>query len=78
MQDTNEIDIEAVLAERRQIAVIWSIEDVLEVRPGLTIDQCWEVLRAVKRQHDAEYGVCWETLKCNAESLFGPAPDEDE
>lgn len=36
--ERQQIDIHAVLAERRQIAVICSIEDVQEVRPDLTGD----------------------------------------
>ena len=34
-----ELDIEALLAQQRQIAVLWSIEDVLTVRPDLSDDQ---------------------------------------
>jgi hypothetical protein len=71
---TGEIDIDAVLATRRQIAAIWSIEDVQEVRPDLTEEQCWEVLQAV-RDHDATIGINWEVLSCHAEMLFGSAPE---
>jgi hypothetical protein len=45
MTTTNDIDIHALLAERRQIASIWSIEDVLKIRPELTESQAWEGLQ---------------------------------
>jgi hypothetical protein len=73
-----DLDIDALLAERRQIAVAWSIEDVQEVRPALTEDQCWEVLQQVKDVHDAEWGISWTTLETVADDLFGDASDTDE
>jgi hypothetical protein len=73
-----EIDIHALLAKRRQIAVIWSIEDVQEMRPDLTEDQCWEVLQATERRQDAEIGINWEVLSCHADAIRGDAPDADE
>jgi hypothetical protein len=72
---TDEIDIDAVLAARRQIAAIWSIEDVQEVRPDLTEKQCWEVLLAVRHDHDATIGINWDFLNCHADLLFGDAPE---
>ena len=77
MTDTQKIDIEAVLTERREIAIIWSIEDVTEVRPDLSEDQAWEVLQLVRRKHDANSGVTWLTLEYAADTLFGDAPDTD-
>ncbi len=78
MTTTDEIDIQAVLAERRQIAAIWSIEDVQELRPDLTADQAWEVLQEVDRQHHAEVGINWHALEDAADDLFGPAPETDD
>ena len=78
MNDHSEIDIDALLAERKQIAVIWGVEDVQQVRPDLTDDQAWEVLLYVRRHHDAEFGVNWQTLECIAEDLFGDAPETDQ
>jgi hypothetical protein len=71
---TDEIDIDAVLAARHQIAAIWSIQDVQEVRPDLTEEQCWEVLQATRRYHDATIGINWDVLGCHADLLFGDAP----
>jgi hypothetical protein len=70
-----EIDIHELLAERRQIADVWSIEDVQVVRPDLGQDQCWEVLQFTDRTKDAELGITWLTLEMAAEHLFGDAPE---
>ncbi len=71
---TDSIDIHATLAARRQIAVIWNIEDVQEVRPDLSEEQCWHVLQAADRYHDATIGINWDVLSCQAQILFGFAP----
>src|SRR5690242_11815802 len=39
LPDPAEIDVHALLAARRQIASIWSVEDVQSVRSGLTEHQ---------------------------------------
>jgi len=72
-----EINVHELLAGRKQIAAIWSVEDVQQIRPDLTDDQAWEVLYEVGRKHDAEYGINWTTLECMADILFGPAPETD-
>ena len=72
------IDIDAYLAKRRQIAVTWSIEDVQEIRPDLTEEQCWEVLQQARQEHAAAIGINWSVLECHAEMLFGFAPDTDD
>lgn len=77
-QELIEIDLDDYLTQRRQIAAVWSVEDVLEIRPDLTEDQCWLVLQEMKQQHDAELGITWSNLECIAETLFGSAPDEDD
>jgi len=72
-----DIDVYALVAQRRQIAIIWSIEDVQEMRPDLTDEQAWKVLQLVERRLDASIGVDWHTLECVAEELFGPNPEPD-
>jgi hypothetical protein len=72
-----EIDLDDLLAGHRKIAIVWCIEDVQDVRPDLTDEQAWEVLRQVKRNHDAGIGINWYTLEWNAEDLFGDAPETD-
>ncbi len=71
-------DIHAVLAARRQIATVWSIEDVQRIRPDLTDDQAWLVLRDVDRYNDDTVGINWDVLDCHAELIFGDAPETDE
>ena len=70
-----EIDVHELLSGHKQIAAIWSVEDVQGIRPDLTDDQAWEVLYQVGRKHDAEYGINWTTLECMADMLFGTAPE---
>jgi len=70
MQDTDDIDVHALLAQRKQIADIWCIEDVHGLRPDLTDDQAWDVLQQVKRKYDAEFGICWLTLEIIADLLY--------
>jgi hypothetical protein len=59
---------------RRQIAIIWSVEDVQEVRPDLSDEQAFEVLHSVKNNHDACEGVNWLVLEIVADILY-PSPD---
>jgi hypothetical protein len=56
--------------ENFTIAIVWSVGDVQVLRPDLTVLQCIEVLQRVKRQHDAEHGISWDTLENVAENLF--------
>ena len=58
---------------RDRITIVWTISDVIEVRPDLNDDQCRDVLANVKRNHDAEAGVNWDTIKTTADILFPEA-----
>ena len=58
------------------IAVVWHIEDVLEVRPDLNRNQAWEVLCSVKRNHDANLGINWEVLATHAEMLYAEREED--
>lgn len=62
--------IHKLLASRKQIAVIWAVEDVREVRPDLSVEQGWQVLQSVAEGHDANHGICWATLEAAAWGLF--------
>ena len=57
------------------IDIVWTIDDVLEVRPDLTHAQASKVLQATKLRHDATIGVNWDVLKFHAQELFGDAPE---
>ena len=72
---TKPFDIDSYLARTKQIAVIWSIEDVQEIRPDLDADQAWEVLKLVDSDCSAECGITWDTLQDAAADLYGPEPD---
>jgi len=70
----NEIISGEIPDTSRQIAIIWDIDDVKSIRPHLNDEQAMEVLENVKRKHDAELGVTWQTLEIWADELF---PEED-
>jgi hypothetical protein len=53
-----------------EIAIVWHIDDVKEVRPDLTDEQCRAVLRQADERHDATIGINWEVLEINADDLF--------
>ncbi len=56
---------------RRSIAIRWHIADVQSRHPELSDDQAWQVLQAVKANHDSTIGVNWETLDWWCDELFG-------
>jgi hypothetical protein len=64
------IDVHELLEQRRQVAVIWCIEDVQSVRHDLTDDQAWEVLQECCRIHDCELGFNWLLIETVADELF--------
>lgn len=68
------MDVHAILARRKQIALIWSVEDVLDLRSDLTTDQAWQVLQVCKRSHDCNHGITWETLQFTADEEY-PEPE---
>jgi hypothetical protein len=67
--------IETQLEAQGCIAIIWSIEDVQDVRPDLTLEQCKDLLRQCKEQHDADIGITWAVIRIHADDLF-PTPEE--
>ena len=54
----------------RQIAIIWSVEDVQTIRMDLSDEQAMNVLLEVKRTHDCNVGVHWDTLRYWADELY--------
>jgi hypothetical protein len=61
---------------KTQMAIIWSIEDVQEVRPDLNDEQAGEVLSRVEDIHDCNCGITWDTLSIVADDMFPEADDE--
>jgi hypothetical protein len=75
--DYSKIDIHVLLEQRRQVAVIWGSEDILAVRPDLTDDQAWAVLKECDRRHDCTEGFTWDFIEIIADDLF-PRPDDSQ
>jgi hypothetical protein len=68
--DYSNIDVHDVLNQRRQIALIWSVEDVQGIRSDLNDDQAWQVLQECARLHDCELGITWGSIEFIADDLF--------
>ena len=77
MTKSSKIDIHELLKQRRQVAVIWSIEDVQGTRPDLNDDQAWEVLMQCEHVHDCEVGFTWMLIETVASDLF-PSPEDGQ
>jgi len=45
------------------IEIYWNVQDVLSLDDTLTIEECIEVLDLAQNNHDANYGINWDTLK---------------
>jgi hypothetical protein len=74
--DYSAIDIDELLEQRRQVAVIWSIEDVQEIASHLTDEQAWLVLQQCRQVHDCEFGLTWSLIESVADDMF-PSADDD-
>ena len=70
-----ETNLKPLLKPAGEIAIIWSVEDVLEIRPDLSREQATEVLEQVSQDHDAGIGINWQTLEYVADELFGDIPE---
>lgn len=72
------LDVHELLAARKQVAVVWDIEDVQGGRPDLTDDQAWEVLEECRRKHDCESGFTWTYIKDMAGIVFPERPSANK
>ena len=54
-----------------EITITWHIDDVKNVRPDLSDSECREVLYRAQKNHDADEGINWDTLRTHADILFG-------
>lgn len=52
------------------ISIIWSIEDVKDMRSDLSDEQASKVLQHIKQGHDCNYGITWETLEAATNALY--------
>lgn len=67
--------LQARLAKHGMIAIIWSIDDVLEVRPDLTKRQAFKVLKSCFEYHDGLIEAGWNTIEIHADELFPQKPE---
>ena len=51
------------------ITIKWHVDDVLSIRPDLTIEQALDVLCRAKNTHDACIGINWEVLSCICDDI---------
>jgi hypothetical protein len=73
----NDINVHELLEQRREVAIIWCIEDVQELRPDLDDDQSWQVLQRCQRVHDCNHGFTWDLIQYVADDLF-PATEKGD
>lgn len=58
-----------------RIAITWTVEDVIAIKPGLSEEQAAHVLNVALHNHDASRGINWDTLANDADYLFGTASE---
>jgi hypothetical protein len=73
-EDEFDFDLDEALEERRQVAVIWTTDHVQEIRPNLSGDQAWEVLKTCRARWGSCQGIDWQVIEMTASELFGPKP----
>ncbi len=68
------VNVRDLLAKSRRIALIWTVDDVVALRPDLTAEQAWEVLEYAQDIYEPESGLTTRCLDGYALHLFGPRP----
>lgn len=71
LSDEVELDLNELLKQNRTIGHLWTTDDVRELRPQLTEDQAWEVLRECENRLNSEVGINWQQIEDVADDLFG-------
>ncbi len=46
-----------------EISINWHFTDIQEVDDSLTNDEARQVLQLIKKNHDANIGINWETIQ---------------
>ena len=60
------------------IALHWTTDDVIHTCDQITTkEQAREVLGKVLDDHDANYGVCWDTLMIVADDMYPQKTEGD-
>lgn len=52
-----------------QIALVWGIADIQNIRPGVTDEVALKVLQQAERRHNAEEGINWVVLENHLDEL---------
>ena len=63
-----------VKIENDEIAIIWSVDDVLQECDWLNKEQAMEVLHDLKHNHDATIGINWDVIRYKADGMY---PDNE-
>lgn len=71
LPDEFEVDLDELLQQNRIIGHLWTINDVREVRPQLTEEQAWEVLRESQDSLAVDERLNWNHIEKVADDLFG-------
>lgn len=73
-EDEFDFDLDEVLEEQRQIAILFTIDDVKEIRPDLTDDQAWQVLKNCRTRFRQCQSIDCEAIQMHTQELYGPPP----
>ncbi|MCA9048097.1 MAG: hypothetical protein KDA89_05180 [Planctomycetaceae bacterium] len=68
--------IQTLLTAFDQAAVVWSVSDVLDVRPDLSDEQAAHVLHQAIHQHDTQHGPGWDLFEYFATRIYGARPND--
>ena len=61
-----------------EIAIVWSIEDVMVECDWLTEEQAMEVLHDIKHNHDATIGINWEVIYYTAQWKYPQTKESND
>jgi len=56
--------------ENDEIAIVWSVDDVLQECDWLNRDQALKVLHDLKHNHDATIGINWDVIRYTADCMY--------
>lgn len=63
---------------KNEIHIVWTVDDVQSIVPGLSDEAARDVLDEADRRHDAEYGITWDVLREHAEWDDDEDDEDDE
>lgn len=61
-----------------KLFITWCIEDVKELKPTLTEEQCKEVLSYLGRHHSASEGINWDIISTTINMMDFEEEEEEE